>query len=822
MAIYRLSVKHGTVQNKGKAAKHCDYIHAKNDYEYKVKEIAYEREFMPEWVNSSTEFFKLSEEKERVNGQTYKEFEIALINDIPLEENIKLLNDFLEKELQNKHYFTAVIHNKETSKKGSDVTVKNIHAHIMFCTRELDGVKRDENTFFKRANKKYKERGGALKNEKWNSTNLSALYKIRKSYEEELNNVLEKHNMEKVSCESLASQRQTALLNNDIDTYNRLNRKPLNCDIRILNKVRKNLPLTKKEKTVYQEYTKTLKEKNILDEIYYIEIQRQKLVKEQQNILDTEEKREELDKQNYSYSYDYMKDKFKNIIEAEKYLMQANINIEKINIEKINLREAAIFTLYPEYKVLVDEQQFYLDKIATELTEENYNEFVSKLAECESKLNNISIDETLVEKEKENINAKLIHEELSIKSDISYLNKNKNTFYKDFDTNDKDTFSDILLEQHFYNNMNSLVSNMFQLEQRKKGIEKIDKQLNKGKLQEIAINIITKSKSRKITNEIKKCTNQKNSIEDLLKITRFSEKELLQKQEELSSLNAKIQNLTSKYNELMKSLEVSEVQSKIINISSNIEKKLLNKRNSLLSDRKLIKQNILLYRTQAFDTVKNKEQLINLRKHYRTNAAIHEKNLEKYNSVLQNLRTLQKNNNLEQLAYNKITNGRFYKLLSEYNTKKSALEKDKNDLKELGFFKVKEKKMLSDNIEILKKDCELLQQEYLTITQSISSENLNEVAEEIKQVYINAEKNIKEKIQDESNSKFENTMKAKYINEIKNELYKFVPEVYLDTVSMAYVDPENFGLDDEGYSSDALGTGHNKKKRKNRDKELSL
>ena len=813
MAVYRISVKHGTARNQGKATKHCDYINARNEYSYKAKEIVYQRELMPEWVTSSTEFFKFSEEKESINGQTYKEFEISLINDIPIEENINLLNKFLDKELQNKYYFSVVIHNKEVNYKNNK-SIRNIHAHLMFSTRELDGVKRDQNTFFKRANKKFKERGGAAKNPKWNSTNITTIYNIRKSWEEEINLFLEKYNLEKVSCESLATQRQNALLKGDTLTYNRLNRKPISCSTQILNKVKQNTPLTKKEKTIYQEYIKTIKQRNLLDEIYSLEIQKQKLLKEQEKINIADKQKANINEQKYSYSYENMKENFQNMIEVEKYLLQSNINLEKINIDKENLKELAIENLYPEYKNLINEQQFYLEKLQLDLSEDKYKEYSSKLAECEYKLNSLEIDNALVEKEMTTLKENLSFEEKNIQSDIEYLSKYKNEFYNDLNKNEKNIISNLVLEQNFYSNMDTLVSNMFELEKSKKDIEKINKQLDKENLKDIAVNIITKSESRNLVSKIKKLTNEKNKLEDTLRTTRFKNDELLQKQNKLENLNIRIQNLTNSYAKLLEKLNTPESKSRIIKISSSIEKKLITKKNSLLAQRRIAEQNIHLYKAQTFDTIKNKEQLTTLQKYYKDNAAISEKNLEKYNAILKNIGTLRNKNNLEQLAYNKITGGRFYKLLSEYNQKKSSLEKYKEDLENLSFFRMKEKKNITENIEKLNKECDNLQQEYLSVKQSIQAEKLDTVIDNIEQKYINAEKNIKEKIYDENNYKFENIMKSKFVKEIKNDLYKFTEDLFLDKV---YVDPKGIGLEDEGYSSNALGIKQNKKKKISRE-----
>ena len=41
------------------------------------------------------------------------------------------------------------------------------HAHIMFSNRELDGVERPKELFFKRANPEQPELGGAKKSREW-------------------------------------------------------------------------------------------------------------------------------------------------------------------------------------------------------------------------------------------------------------------------------------------------------------------------------------------------------------------------------------------------------------------------------------------------------------------------------------------------------------------------------------------------------------------------------------------------------------------------------------------------------------------------------
>ena len=61
-------------------------------------------------------------------SRTYREFKLTLPHELSLEENIKLVNEFIEKEIGKNHYYSVVIHDKESSEKG----IKNVHAHLMF------------------------------------------------------------------------------------------------------------------------------------------------------------------------------------------------------------------------------------------------------------------------------------------------------------------------------------------------------------------------------------------------------------------------------------------------------------------------------------------------------------------------------------------------------------------------------------------------------------------------------------------------------------------------------------------------------------------
>ena len=160
MASYHCTVKTGA---KGSALNHSDYISRSGDYKkYKSRE---DLEFsssgnMPSWAKKNpAELWKAADEFERKNGTAYREIEIALPRELTREQRIELVENFVQKELGDRHAYQYAIHNPPGAIDGKEQP----HAHIMFCERINDGIERDPQQFFKRANSKSPERGGAKK-----------------------------------------------------------------------------------------------------------------------------------------------------------------------------------------------------------------------------------------------------------------------------------------------------------------------------------------------------------------------------------------------------------------------------------------------------------------------------------------------------------------------------------------------------------------------------------------------------------------------------------------------------------------------------------
>ncbi|MCP2770636.1 MobA/MobL family protein, partial [Salmonella enterica subsp. enterica serovar Typhimurium] len=82
------------------------------------------------------ELWKAADEFERKNGTAYREIEIALPRELTREQRIELVEDFVQKELGNRHAYQYAIHNPPGAIDGKEQP----HAHIMFCERINDGI----------------------------------------------------------------------------------------------------------------------------------------------------------------------------------------------------------------------------------------------------------------------------------------------------------------------------------------------------------------------------------------------------------------------------------------------------------------------------------------------------------------------------------------------------------------------------------------------------------------------------------------------------------------------------------------------------------
>ena len=389
MAIFHLSFSNGKV---GKGLAHFKYIMGEDRYSYKENEVIYEKHNMPPHV-SAKDFWQSADAYERANGRVYKEIRIALPNGFTKKENQDLLNKFLEKELGNDFYYSAVIHDKDSSEDE----IRNVHAHIMVCPRKIDGIERDIKQFFSRYNSKNIEEGGALKDPYWNKK--ETLTHFRESWEETLNSALEKKNWRKVSCKSLQQQRKEALEKQDLDLVDFLDREPIQINNYTLKKDKKyynELDIADWDNYMHNKKVRDLKEElyNLLQKKKEQEIERSNVFK---NLKDINSVIRDFNKSDGEFQDIYSIQEDILMLEVEKKYIEQTINKtdEIKDLQKLEAKILSINLLLKNKNDLLDKELEELkagdlfEKKYKELNKKNFQNDYKRFLETQSEISKL-------------------------------------------------------------------------------------------------------------------------------------------------------------------------------------------------------------------------------------------------------------------------------------------------------------------------------------------------------------------------------------------------------------------------------------------------
>ena len=222
MDVYHLAVSVGSSAGGVSAGAKDDYLERERKYkeeegqEPEVEHI--EHGHMPEWAaDDPHRYWEAADQHERVNGTLYREVQFALPRELDPDQRRELAVGFAERLTGKEHLpYTLALH------RGGG---ENPHAHLMINERRNDGIPRSAETWFKRANSKHPEKGGArktrsLQGKRW-------LRQTRKSWESAANRALaEAGRGERIDCRSLADRRDDAMVRGDLEEAAEFSREP--------------------------------------------------------------------------------------------------------------------------------------------------------------------------------------------------------------------------------------------------------------------------------------------------------------------------------------------------------------------------------------------------------------------------------------------------------------------------------------------------------------------------------------------------------------------------------------------------------------------
>lgn len=213
---------------------HAEYINREKDFarqEFLRKhgQCVYKANKLPKWAKGNpSEFFKSADVYGRKNKASYREFELALQEELTLEQNIEIVNTILNNcEYFQDKYYAVAIHDKQAA---LDSTKQQIHCHIMVSDKMIDDIEktneRPPEQFFKTYCRVNTDKGGAKVDRYFSKDNFGKnLTHFRKYYCDVTNAVFRKYGIDKtIDHKSLKMQREEALRNGDYVRAEILNR----------------------------------------------------------------------------------------------------------------------------------------------------------------------------------------------------------------------------------------------------------------------------------------------------------------------------------------------------------------------------------------------------------------------------------------------------------------------------------------------------------------------------------------------------------------------------------------------------------------------
>lgn len=669
MANYYLCMKNGKAIH---AVANFSYNMGIGKYSYKENEIVHTQHHIPKWASTPQEFWQTYAVQDRVNS-SYKKIELSLQNELSLEENKILLDEFLKKNVGDNYYHSAVIHETDSSNPNA----KNIHAHIMICKRREDNLARNAEQFFSRYNNKYPQLGGAfVDNEYWGKK--KTLLNLRENWEKLINDTFSKKNINsRVSCKSLEKQKEEALKKQDLLLAEFLDRPPISIESYILKKKQDTLLEEEKEKLEYYHDCKELRD--LKNEVYLLRQEQVELA-----LLEEKHKQEE--------NNIVKEEDFKDIYDLQSSIF--DIALEKKVIEEQMANPILLYS--PAIRLLSDE---YV-KLELQL------ETISKAKDTQKEMKIYEIESQIREIE-ENIKEEDISKKIEVllselQENLQKVNQKETIFFQELKEKINDLETTEETEKYYqkfqYKNWES---NYMTLQTKRKeasslryNLRKIETKLSKENLQYSVYNSLTKGEYGKLSKEFKGIEKQLN---ERVSMTSNERKRLESKLDKIDRAISMIHNQYkySKGKNLFIRREHSiknKYYQEFIKVKNNLEKidlEISFLKNTILEIpkekqdefRKQFKEKKLLLETQ--ECIVQKNTLLRKKKNYQNQLQEH---------------------NINRTIFHFMTNGKSTNLIEEYNAldlklksinSEEELHKIQNSMKTLA----REYKDLTNNLD---------------------------------------------------------------------------------------------------------------------------
>lgn len=740
MANYHFNTSYGDCF---KAPAHAQYILAQGKYEYKKDEVLFSESKLPSWSDIPKEFWDSSFKYERANARAYREFRFSLPNELSKDENEKLVKEFIENTLQNRFYYSVAIHDKEAAFGNNNE--RNTHCHLMFCERELDGIDRTKDKFFKKYNHKKPAEGGAKKTREFKPKDR--LIELRKEFEILVNSYYEKNDLEeRVSCESLKKQKQMAEQEGDLDKAEFLDRTPITIESYIKMKPVERLTENEQNKLKYYELSKEYRD---IKRDIYLEAIREAELEETKKELNLSEPIKIIELDSITKE-DNLFDKYlsneKDILTIDNEIKKHNEYIENLELRTLFALDKESYNVY-RAKELLEKELHVLDHFS----EKNDTYFIER-QKIENKI--FRSDEALeisINEYKENnssiFNKKYVElkdkfsdeiETLKINK-ISLVNENEN-IAKNINKNDLEAtdYERTSLNQNAKYNLESYLKTVKEYEKWNKAIDNINKKLEPETLEKTTLNKLTNGNYYKLenlkkfyTNEIKLCEFRIRQITNPTEIKKL--------ETEKSCFEIKLKNINDEIKNEVSKLTKEDVQ----NLRNALTIQLKEKIPYFEDQRNLTKATLDIQKSNFILTNENSALL-------KDKIAANNNRIEKIEDELikcQNSKNKTESffsrDRIMDLAYLKTTKGETLKLRTEYTELNTVIKGKELELSKVSSFNIIQRSHLSKEINSLNENLSEIKSKYDSLHKNIDKKEFLEAYNSILDAKSKADNAIK-------------------------------------------------------------------------------
>ena len=223
-------------------------------------------------------------------------------------------------------------------------------------------------------------------------------------------------------------------------------------------------------------------------------------------------------------------------------------------------------------------------------------------------------------------------------------------------------------------------------------------------------------------------------------------------------------------------------------------------------ERKILRLELETLQNKIFATSLTKEQANSLISKYQNNSQYKEMLINKNNIIIDSLKNVINSKKLEELTLNKMSKGKYFNVIKEYNSLATNYDSLTSQINSLKFYEIEKRVSINKERKELKEKLENLSNEYKIIKEFSSKPEFIEVYKSIKENIQNSLNMISKKNKVLQTDLYENRSKENIASSLAYELVSPSLSKITKEIDYSSISSENFPEKSGGGGSENLFT----------------